>query len=61
MHTSMKVSSDDIFEKVCKMFFWTKKSCKPTFIDTPTLFCDFLELNWIATNFRDQAFSRPLW
>lgn len=28
---------------------------------TPTLFCDFLELNWIANNFRDQAFSRPLW
>lgn len=28
---------------------------------TSTLFCDFLELNWIATNFRDQAFSRPLW
>lgn len=28
---------------------------------TVTLFCDFLELNWIATNFRDQAFSRPLW
>lgn len=28
---------------------------------TPTLFCDFLVLNWIATNFRDQAFSIPLW
>lgn len=32
MHTNMKVSSDNIFEKVCKMFFWMKKSCKPTFI-----------------------------
>lgn len=61
MHTSMKVSSDNIFEKVCKMFFWMKKKAVNQLLFPPTLFCDFLELNWIATNFRDQAFSRPLW